>query len=62
MASTKGLDEAIAYIEENTVYRVQAVCDDGSALFTSTNGMPTTRFTRKQIDGIVSATKLRGDE
>ena len=50
MRDTKDkIEEAIKLIEEKSVYRCQARCDDGSAMFTSTNGMPTTRWTKKQI-------------
>lgn len=43
------VNEAIKMIEEKSVYRCQARCDDGSGMFTSTNGMPTTRWTAKKI-------------
>lgn len=43
------IDEAIKIIEEKSVYRCTAKCDDGSAFFVSTNGMPQTLWTQKQI-------------
>ena len=43
------IDEAIKIIEEKSVFRVQAKCEDGSCMFTSTNGMPTERWTKGKI-------------
>lgn len=43
------VDEAIQIIEEKSVYRLQAADTDGGGMFTSTNGMPTTHWTKKKI-------------
>jgi len=51
------MNDEIKTIEKNTVYRLQAMCDDGSAFFTSTNGMPTTLFTKKQIKDLAQLRK-----
>ena len=45
----KDIVNAIAMIEEKSVYRCTARCDDGSAFFVSTNGMPQTLWSAKQI-------------
>jgi len=47
--SKEKIEAAIKLIEEKSVYRCQTLCDDGSAMFTSTNGMPTMRWTAKEI-------------
>lgn len=43
------IEKAIEIIESKSVFRMSALCDDGSAFFTSTNGMPLTRWTKKKI-------------
>lgn len=43
------LEEAITIIEDKSVFRCTARCDDESAFFVSTNGMQQTRWTRKKI-------------
>ena len=48
-ADIPAVEKAIKIIETKSCFRVQAQCDDGSAFFTSTNGMPTTRWTAKKI-------------
>ena len=53
----EAIDRAIKIIEEKSVYRCQARCDDGSGMFNSTNGMPTERWTAKKIIDLAAIMK-----
>lgn len=53
------IKEAIKIIEEGTVFRCQALCEDESGTFTSTNGMPITRWTRKKIFELAEIVKTK---
>lgn len=53
----EAIDETIKIIEEKSVYRCTARCDDGSGMFVSTNGMPTTRWTAKKIKDLAEIMK-----
>ena len=55
------LTKAIDIIEKKSVYRVTATCDDGSAFFTSINGMPQTNWKPKQIFALANLMKNRPD-
>lgn len=54
-------DEAIEIIESKSVYRLQARVDESNGkiggMFNSTNGMPTTRWTNKQVMDLAAIVK-----
>ena len=53
---TLNFNEQINLIENNTVYRLTAKTDKGG-FFVSTNGMPQTHFTNKQILSLANIQK-----